>query len=70
MRTLLTYLRRRRAAKALHTLALALRDDQDLRTTWHVNIKSVVLPAMNSRCSADELTHRLLKRLFDVGRPK
>jgi hypothetical protein len=70
MRNLLAYLRRRRARRALAHLSAALQADSDLRAVWHTNIKSVVLPAMNTRTSADEVTFRLLKRLFGVERPK
>lgn len=68
---LLTYLRRRRARRGLAAFSAALQSDSELRAVWHTSIKSVVLPALNVRStSADELAHRLLKRLFDVERPK
>ena len=55
---------------AFWIVARAMRVDLALADTWRANIRSVLAPAMNTRAGSDETTHRLMKRLFGVERPK
>ena len=55
---------------ALWYLKRSMRTDQDLAETWRASIRSVVYPAVNTRASSEEITHRLMKRLFQVERPR
>jgi hypothetical protein len=55
---------------AILVLRAYMASDRDLADHWRAAIRSVCIPAMNTRTTGDEFTHRLMKRLFGVERPK
>lgn len=67
---MITYLRRIPGRLGLALLKFALRTDPALARTWHSNMEQLVKGCFNTRTNASEVAHRLMKRLFDVERPK
>ena len=47
----------------------AMQKDKALAETWRAMIRSVVIPAMNTRTTGDVTAQRLMKRLFEVDLP-